>query len=217
MKLARTIQIDGIDAALPSAVPPIEALPRPSRVPVSLPQQRLWFLSRLAGGSEAVHIQMGLRLCGDLNEAALQPALDGLVARHKVLRTTFGAEDGEPFQRLGPANVGVPLKRDDPTAAADVEATLAELMRHEAQVTFDVEAGPLIRGRLVRMAMDDHVLLITMHYMVSDDWSRKILTRELSELFAAAPAGPGDRGAAVAVGFGGYARLERRLGGGGGG
>ncbi|MER8912064.1 condensation domain-containing protein [Mesorhizobium sp. M0854] len=109
--------------------PPIEALPRPSRVPLSFPQQRLWFLSRLAGGSGACHIQMGLRLRGELDEAALQSALDGLVARHEVLRTTFGVEDGEPFQQIGPADVGLPLKRDDLTAVADVEATLADLMR----------------------------------------------------------------------------------------
>ncbi|MER9965097.1 condensation domain-containing protein [Mesorhizobium sp. M0045] len=101
MKLARTIQINAMDVAPLSAVPPIEALPRPSRVPLSFPQQRLWFLSRLAGGSEAWHIQMRLRLRGELDEAALQSALDGLVARHEVLRTSFGVEDGEPADRAG--------------------------------------------------------------------------------------------------------------------
>ncbi|ESW77822.1 condensation domain-containing protein [Mesorhizobium sp. C280B] len=127
MKVARTTHINVIDAA-PSAVPPIAALPRASRVPLSFSQQRLWFLSRLGGGSETCNSQMGLRLRGELEEAALQSALDALVVRHKVLRTAFGVEDGEPFQRIGPADVGLPLKRDDLTAAADVEAVRGSLI-----------------------------------------------------------------------------------------
>ncbi|UVK35765.1 hypothetical protein LHFGNBLO_005961 (plasmid) [Mesorhizobium sp. AR10] len=193
-----------------SAIPPIEALPRPSRVPLSFSQQRLWFPSRLAGGREACHIQMGLRLRGELDEAALQSALDGLVVRHEVLRTSFGVEDGEPFQRIGPADVGLPLKRDDLTAAADVGATVVDLMRHGAQAAFDLEAGPLIRGRLVRLAVDDHALLITMHHMVSDDWSRTILTRELSELYAAAREGRADRLTPLPVQYADYALWQRR-------
>lgn len=173
MKLIRTIQINATDAVL-SAFPTLGALPRPSWVPLSFSQQRLWFRSRLADGSEGSHIQMGLRLCGELDEATLQSALDRLVARHEVLRTTFGVEDGEPFQRIGRADVGLPLKRDDLTTA-DVEVMLADLVRHEAQDAFNLEAGPLIRGRLVRLAVDDNVLLITMHEMISDDWSRRIL------------------------------------------
>nr|WP_172352441.1 condensation domain-containing protein [Mesorhizobium sp. NZP2298] len=211
MKLARTIQINAIDAALSSAVPPIEALLRPPRVPLSFPQQRLWRLWRVSGGSEACHIQMGLRFRGELDEAALQRALNGLLTRHEVLRTTFGVENGEPFQRIGPVRVGLPLKRDDLTAAADVEATLADLMRHEAETAFDLEAGPMIRGRLVRLAIDNHVLLITMHHMVSDDWSRKILTHELSELYAAAREGRADRLAPLPVQYADYALWQRRF------
>ncbi|WP_095090410.1 condensation domain-containing protein [Mesorhizobium sophorae] len=142
MKLAGTIQLNAIDAALLSAVP---------------------------------------------------PASDGLVARHEVLRTALGVEDDEPFQRVGLANVTLPLKRDDLSTAADVEATLAELMSHEAHAAFELEAGRLIRGRLVRLARVDHVLLITMHQMVWDDRSRKIFTRELSELYTAAREGRADR------------------------
>ncbi|MES0151784.1 condensation domain-containing protein [Mesorhizobium sp. M0012] len=209
MKPARTIQINAIDAAPLSAVPPIEALPRPSRVPLSFPQQRLWFLSRLAGGREPCHIQLGLRLRGELDEAALQSALDGLVARHEVLRTIFGIEDGEPFQQIGPADVGLPVKRDDLTAA-DVEATLADLMRHEAHATFDLEVESPIRARLVRLAVDDHVLLITTHRIVSDDWSRTIMTRELSELYAAARESRADRLTPLPVQYADYALWQRR-------
>lgn len=210
MKLARTIQINAKDAALLGAVPPIEAVPRPSRVPLSFPQRRLWFISRLAGGSEAGHIQIGLRLRGELDEAAMQSALDGLVARHEVLRTTFGVEDGEPFQRIGPADAGLPLKRDNVTAAADVETALSELMRHEGQAAFDLEAGPLIRTRLARVAVDDHMLLITMHHMVADGHSREILICELSEFYAAAREGRADRLSPLPVQYADYAIWQRR-------
>lgn len=208
MKLTRTIQINATDAAL-GAVPPIEALPRPSQVPLSLPQQRLWFLSHRKGGSKADLIYVGLRLRGELDEAALQSALDGLVARHEVLRTTFGVEDGEPFQRFGPADIGLPLKRDDLTVAAAVEATLAELMRFEGQAVFDLEAGPLIRTRLARLAEDDHMLLIIMHRMVSDGRSREILVCELSELYAAAREGRADRLRPLPVQYADYAIWQR--------
>lgn len=157
MKLARMIHFKAINAAK-SAVPPMGALPRPSWVPLSFPHQGMWFVSRPAGGSEARNTQMGLRLRGELDDAALQAALDALMARHEV---TFGVEGGEPFLRVGPADVGLPLKRDDLKAAANVEATLADLMRDEGQFAFDLEAGPLIRGRVIRLAVHDHMLVIT--------------------------------------------------------
>ncbi|MFC0810490.1 condensation domain-containing protein, partial [Ensifer sp. P24N7] len=78
------------------------------------------------------------------------------------------------------------------------------------QAGFDLNAGPLIRGRLARLAVDDHVLLISMHPMVSDDWSRKILTRELSELYAAAREGRMDRLTPLPVQYADYAVWQRR-------
>ncbi|MER8764309.1 condensation domain-containing protein [Mesorhizobium sp. M0968] len=207
MKLARTIQNNTIDLAL-SAVPPIEALPRQSRVPLSLPQQRLWFLSHRKGGNKADLIYVGLRLRGELDEAALQSALDGLVARHEVLRTSFGVKDGEPFQRIGPADIGLPLKRDD-LVATDVEGALAELMCFEGQAVFDLEDGPLIRARLGRLTQDIHMLLIIMHRMVSDGRSREILICELSELYSAAWEGRADRLRPLPVQYADYAIWQR--------
>ncbi|RWL92184.1 MAG: hypothetical protein EOR68_27060 [Mesorhizobium sp.] len=195
----RMIQVD--------AVLPIQALPRQPRMPLSLPLQRLWFLSHPAGRSKAFHIQVGLRPRGELDKAALQSALDRIVARHEALHTTFGVVGREPFQRIAPGNVGLPLKRDDLKAVVNVEATLAERMWHEAQAEFDLEAGPLIRGRLLSLAVDDPALLITMHHMVSDDWSRTILTREL---YAAARDGRADRLTPLSLQYADYALWQRR-------
>nr|WP_170961544.1 MULTISPECIES: condensation domain-containing protein [Rhizobium] len=209
MNFARTLPINAIDAALFGAVPPIEALPRPQRVPLSLSQER-WFSSRPVDGSRARHVQMELRLRGELNEAVLQSSLDGLVARHEMLRTTFGVDDGRPFQRIGPSDVRLPLKRDDLTAAADVEATLAEFMSHEVQATFDLDSGPLISARLLRLAANDHVLLITMHRMISDEQSGKILAREFNERYTAACEGRADQLMPLPVQYADYAVWQRR-------
>ncbi|CDM60193.1 condensation domain-containing protein [Rhizobium favelukesii] len=209
MKCTRTLQINPADAALLSAIPPIRGLPRPTRVPLSFTQERLWFHSRLTGGGDACHLQIRLRLRGQLDDAALQTALDGLVVRHEVLRTTIGVDGGKPFQRVGPADVGLPLKHDDVTLRVDGEAALAILISNEAQAPFDLEAGPLIRGRLVRLTVDDHVLLITMHNMVSDDHSLNILAHEFSELYRAARTGRPHQLAPLPVQYADYTLWQR--------
>ncbi|RUU82168.1 condensation domain-containing protein [Mesorhizobium sp. M7A.F.Ca.MR.362.00.0.0] len=210
MKLARTIAINEPNDPT-NAVQAIEALSRPLRIPLSFHQQRLWFLSHLESGSEACHIQLGLRVRGQLDEVALHSALNCLMARHEVLRTTFAVEDGEPFQQIRPVDV-VPLKREYLPAPAEGEAEeiLTELMRYEGQAGFDLEAGPLIRARLARLREDDHLLLITMHEMVSDSQSREILLRELSEFYAAAQEGRVARLRALPVQYADYSIWQRR-------
>ncbi|HEV7372153.1 condensation domain-containing protein, partial [Arenibaculum sp.] len=87
----------------------------------SFAQQRLWFVAQVEGGSEAYHMPIGLRLRGRLDEAALKRALDRLVARHEALRTTFVAVEGEPFQRVAPADIGFDLRRHDLTGRPGAE------------------------------------------------------------------------------------------------
>ena len=160
--------------------------------------------------SAAYHVPLGLRLEGELDDAALSRALDRLVARHEVLRTTFVSVDGEPMQRIGPAERGFGLRRQDLSGTADAEAALEALAAEEASAPFDLEAGPLIRGQLVRMGPADHVLLITLHHIVSDGWSMAILTRELSALYRAFAAGEDDPLAPLEVQYADYAAWQRR-------
>ncbi|TYL72420.1 condensation domain-containing protein [Bradyrhizobium cytisi] len=209
MKVFGVIQIDAAADTQSAALPRISAIPRPASVPLSLRQQQLWFVSRLKGGSEDCHVHTMLRLRGQLDEAVLQSALDGLVARHEVLRTTFGAQDGEPFQKIGPAHTGLRLRRDHLAGAADLEAALSELVSREVEVPFDLELSPLIRARLVRLAVDDHALVIT-HQMVSDTWSRNILTRDLCELYNAFRENCADRFKVLPVQYADYALWRHR-------
>ena len=170
-----------------AAAPGAEIVPasRPTLLPLSFAQQRLWFLGQIEGVSEAYHVPAGLRLRGPLDEAVLRRALDRLVARHEALRTSFGATDGEPFQRIASADAGFTLVRHDLGGIVEAEAVLGRLILEEAAAPFDLEHGPLIRGRLIRLAPDDHVLLITSHHIVSDGWSMSVLANELSALYGA--------------------------------
>ncbi|MDK2126024.1 non-ribosomal peptide synthetase [Parachitinimonas caeni] len=155
-------------------------------LPLSYAQQRLWFLAQMEGGSEAYHIPLALCLHGPLDLPALQQALDALLARHEALRTTFETVDGEPCQRIGPADTGFLLQLDDLSHSANPSGQLATLQQLETATPFDLAHGPLLRGRLVKMADSVHMLLLTLHHIVSDGWSMGVLTRELSTLYAAA-------------------------------
>ena len=178
--LARDLERKG------SELPPIGRADRKGRLPLSFAQQRLWFLEQLGDLGSTYHIPKRLRLRGPLDRAALARALDGIVARHEVLRTTFAQVDGVPEQRIAPAATGgFHLVEHDLGGQADAEAELGRLTFQEARARFDLQRGPLVRGRLIRLAADDHMLLVTMHHVVSDGWSTGVFFGELSALYAA--------------------------------
>ncbi|HET7461830.1 MAG TPA: amino acid adenylation domain-containing protein [Longimicrobium sp.] len=194
-----------------SELPPIEPAPREGRVPLSFAQQRLWFLEQLGGVGSTYHIAQRLRLRGELDRAALVRALDRIVARHESLRTTFAQADGVPEQRIAPVEAsGFHLVEHDLTGEADAEAALRALVAEEAGAPFDLERGPLVRGRLARLAPDDHVLLLTMHHIVSDGWSSGVLTRELGALYGAFRRGEPDPLPPLPVQYADYAVWQRR-------
>ncbi|HEU0300184.1 MAG TPA: condensation domain-containing protein, partial [Longimicrobium sp.] len=201
----------GLAQAARAKLPAIEPADRGERLAPSFAQQRLWFLEQLGGTGAAYHIPVHLRLMGELDTQALMRALDRIVARHEALRTTFHTVDGEPVQRVAPAAASrFHLVQHDLSGHTEVDAELHRLMAVEAEAPFGLEQGPLIRGRLVRLAANDHVLLITMHHIVSDGWSMGVLTRELSTLYAAFRRGEPDPLPALPVQYADYAAWQRR-------
>ncbi|MBT9518643.1 MAG: amino acid adenylation domain-containing protein [Methyloversatilis discipulorum] len=142
--------------------------------PCSCEQARAWFLEQWEGSSALYHVVSRWRLDGTLDEAALQQALDALVARHESLRTGFPAVDGEPVQRIA-AHAHCPLER---IAAAEADA--------HAQRPFDLEQPPLLRAALWRANDGAQRLQLVTHHIVSDGWSQGVLQRELGALYAAA-------------------------------
>ncbi|MBL1104055.1 non-ribosomal peptide synthase/polyketide synthase [Streptomyces sp. 5-8] len=149
--------------------------------PLSYAQQRLWFLDRFEPGSTEYTTLSVLRLRGPLDTAALGNALDGLVARHEALRTTFAEHDGQARQIVHP-----PRPVDLPVEDLADSAALDALLDRAAATPFDLAGGPLLRARLARLTADEHVLVLAVHHIVTDGWSIGVLARDLGELYAAA-------------------------------
>ncbi len=173
-----------------ASLPPLRPVPRQGLLPLSFPQQRLWFVDRLAPDNPTYNISSAFRLRGPLDPAALAGTLTAVVRRHEALRTRFVEVDGQPWQEIRPA-APFPLAQVD-LGALPVErreAELARLGREEAVRPFDLRRGPLLRAGVVRLAAAEHVLLLTLHHIVSDGWSEEILRHELGDLYAAALAG----------------------------
>jgi Condensation domain len=165
------------------------AIPRRSRTsscPLSFSQQRLWFLDQYEPNGSVYNIPSALRLKGSLNLGALEQSLKEIICRHESLRTIFSMVDGEAVQVIAPP-VGFSLAvvdlADHPEG--EREEKVRELAREEAGRPFDLAKGPLFRSQLLRLGEDDHVLLLTMHHIVSDGWSMGVLHRELSVLYEA--------------------------------
>ena len=198
-----------VEVATQVVLPPIEPADRQGPLSLSFAQQRLWFIAQMDEG-DAYHIPLGLRLRGVLDRQALRGALDTLIARHEALRTSFVVLDGEPFQQIGPAESGFALLEHDLRGHVEATAEVERLAAHEASAPFDLTTGPLIRGRLITIADDEHVLLITMHHIVSDGWSMGILIRELTALYTAYARGDGNPLPALSLQYADYAAWQRR-------
>jgi amino acid adenylation domain-containing protein len=170
--------------------PPIVAVERAGEMPLSFAQQRLWFLDQLAPGRATYNIPTGVRLRGKLNVGALEEALTEVVRRHEALRTTFAAEDGEPSQVVGAAyEMRLAVTDLSTLGLAEREAEVLGLANAEAQQGFDLSQGPLLRAQLLRLEEEEHIVLLTMHHIVSDGWSMGVLIGELSTLYVSFGAG----------------------------
>ncbi|QTL38231.1 amino acid adenylation domain-containing protein [Xenorhabdus budapestensis] len=166
----------------------ITVQPREGDIPLSWAQQRLWFLTQLDPAAQtAYHMSTGLHLQGLLNQNALKAALDRIVARHEILRTTFVSIEGTARQVIGDANCGFALTTEDIShlPASEKQTTVEKCAQHEAITSFDFTQGPLFRGHLLRLAEDEHILLLTQHHIISDGWSVNVLIYELSTLYHA--------------------------------
>jgi len=154
--------------------------------PTSFAQQRLLFLDQLEPGSPLYNISRAIRICGDLNVAALEQSLSEILRRHQTLRTTFVQADGGPLQVVGPATtLPLPLVDLRELPQTEREARAQELVAEEAQRPFDLARGPLLRGTLLALGDQEHLLLLTMHHVVSDGWSMGVFFREMAALYGA--------------------------------
>src|SRR6266545_1346775 len=184
--------------------------PEGSEAVLSFAQQRLWFLDQFEPGSDEYNVGLGLRLRGELDEGALRRALEAVVERHRVLRTSFGAERGEPRLEVH-GRVEVPWETVDlsglPAEEAEAEAT--RRAAEEASRPFELGRAPLLRALLVRLGERERVLVVSFHHIVTDGWSQAVLERELGELYGAEVEGREARLAELEVEYEDYAHWQR--------
>src|SRR5215213_3050369 len=152
----------------------------------SFAQQRLWLLQQLEPDEASYNIDRAIRVRGILDVGALRKALGAIVARHEALRTTFAVVDGSPLQVISPA-LDAPLPVEDLSSlpGAEREEAVQRWVHEAAREPFDLERGPLFRAGLLRLSEEEHVLLVTMHHVVSDGWSMGVFWRELGALYEA--------------------------------
>ncbi|MBC3271247.1 amino acid adenylation domain-containing protein [Pseudomonas sp. SWRI81] len=190
--------------------PPILPVPRDTALPLSFSQQRFWFLAQMEGANTAYNIPIALRLRGALDDVALQRALARIVARHETLRSRFAPLDGDAQVLIAPVDSGLVLRLEDLRHHPQAQEALQALIQGEASGPFDLLDDPLIRGRLVRLADDHHVLLLTLHHIISDGWSMGVLTRELMALYQAFSQGEDDPLPPLTLQYSDYAVWQRR-------
>ena len=183
---------------------------KPKSAPLSFSQERLYFLERLYPGSSVYNIPMPIRL-GPLNIDVLKRSLNEMARRHEVLRTTFTAVEGKPVQVIAPTpNVELPVTDLSALDPAAREAEVGRLAHEDARRPFDLAQGPVMRAAVVRLAEQDHFLLLSMHHIVSDGWSMGIFFRELWTIYQAFQAGQPSPLPELAMQYADFATQQRK-------
>ncbi|MGE6764045.1 non-ribosomal peptide synthase/polyketide synthase, partial [Corallococcus interemptor] len=198
-------------ASTGTRLPPLTRTRTDGPQPLSFAQQRLWFLDQLAPDDASYNLPVALRLLGRLDVEALRRAFEALVVRHEALRTTFFEEEGQPFQRIhAPASWALPVEDLSSLAETAREEETLRLATREARQPFHLGHGPLLRTALLKLSADSHVLLVTMHHIVSDGWSMGVLIRELANLYESFSGGRAPALPPLPVQYADFARWQRQ-------
>ncbi|HEY4312212.1 MAG TPA: amino acid adenylation domain-containing protein [Pirellulales bacterium] len=178
--------------------------------PLSFGQERLWFLDQLEPGNPFYNVAIATRLSGEMDKQALAASLHAVIERHESLRTVFRSVAGRPEQVICPT-ARFQMTQDDLSSLALSARTesLARLTDAEAVRPFDLAHGPLMRARLVKLAGDDHVLLLTLHHIICDGWSMAVLRQEVAEEYMARCSGRACELPALKLQFADYAIRQR--------
>ncbi|HLI77821.1 MAG TPA: amino acid adenylation domain-containing protein, partial [Acidobacteriaceae bacterium] len=192
-------------------LPALRRSARAASVPLSYAQQRLWFVHQFEAGGASYNLPGAARIRGPLNIAALHKALAEIVRRHESLRTRFVFDGSEPRQVVD-EQILFDLPLVDLSALAERERELAaeQRMRLEAEAEFDLASGPLLRALVLRVAEQEHLLVVTMHHIIADGWSLRVLVREAASLYAAFTSGEAAGLAELPVQYADYVDWQRQ-------
>ena len=205
-------RVDATSTGLPEAGTAPQTSPEADiEAPLSFGQQRLWFVEQLQPDSGAFNSRIPIRFRGHLDVEALTHSFAALVARHAALRASFPSHDGQPVQRIA-AQLHVPFTTVDRSNVPEPQRDeqIEHLVSAQLNQPFDLSRGPLIRVSLVRFAADDHLLLITLHHMIYDGWSRTVMLRDLSAFYTSFVRGVPDSLPPLPLQYTDYAMSEVR-------
>lgn len=179
-------------------------------LPLSFAQKRLWFLDQLEGELAAYNIRTNIRMKGRLQTSALRTALEMIVARHEVLRTTYGMKGEEPVQAIQPVDhFELPIENLVSLSSDEQNSEIERLSLLETNKPFDLQKDLMLRGSLLKLSEGDHLLLLTMHHIASDGWSLEVLKRELANHYAALCHGTNSSASELPVQYADYASFQR--------
>ena len=181
-------------------------------IPLSFAQQRLWFLDQLVPGNPFYNVSFAARLNAPLNAAVLKQSFNAIVQRHEALRTTFTAVDGVPVQVIAPS-LEIPLPVSDlrGLSPSQQQAEVSSLAVEEAQKPFNLEKGPLLRVKVAHLGNEEYVLLVTMHHIISDEWSTELLINEVAAHYEAFAEGKEVSLPELPIQYADYAVWQREL------
>jgi amino acid adenylation domain-containing protein/non-ribosomal peptide synthase protein (TIGR01720 family) len=206
--LEMLLQEEGVDFGTAETIAPRGT----AAVELSFSQQRLWFLAQLEPESAVYNVPAALRLIGSLDIAALTMSLGEVVRRHEVLRTAIHTFEGEPLAEVAAADGQLPLPVVD-LSALDAEGrhgAARDLVDREVRCPFDLAQAPLLRGTLIVLQPAEHLLLLTMHHIVSDGWSVGVLVREVGALYEACRQGRPSPLPPLPIQYADFAAWQRR-------
>jgi amino acid adenylation domain-containing protein len=198
-------------AAQGPSPPPLRPVPRDRPLPLSYAQQRLWFIEQLGISAHAYNLLRAIRVLGPLHVTALAQSLHEMIRRHEILRTRCVTLEGQPHQVIGPATgLSLPTVELGELPECEREAHVRTLALAEVKRTFNLEHGPLLRATLVRLAAEEHVLLLAMHHIVTDGWSHGVFWRELAALYEAFAAGKPSPLPELSIQYADFAHWQRQ-------
>lgn len=193
-----------------TAQPRLTTVTRDQNLPLSFDQELLWLLDQMQPGNPVYNIPFTIRLSGNLDLNAIQESLNDLIQRHESLRTGFIDVRGKPTLKIvtAPA-ISLPFEDLSKLPQEEKDRQLTKLTRSEASLLFDLQHGPLLKTRIIKLGATEHVLLLTMHHIISDLWSVSIFVRELAMIYQAKIAGEMPTLSTLPVQYADFAHWQR--------
>jgi hypothetical protein len=205
--------LEQLEETVPLSQPglPLQSVSPQTTLPLSFAQERFWFLQHLKPNSPAYNIPVTVQLVGNVDEWALRQAINAVIQRHEILRTSFPVVSGQPFQKVA-SSLTLPLSVLDLSGMTASEQTtqIQKLTLQNAQHIFDLTEGPLLKAMLLRLGDKSHQLILVLHHIIADGWSVGLMIKEIATFYAAFTKQDSARLPDLPIQYADYAYLQRQ-------